>query len=187
MLKNKKYNILFRFIIVLLIFRSTLSCNSLTPKEKDVKNIIDTKLSVELYDSVRYGAMKLSFREFRSKYEFITVVFLKNGCQPCYSNYIDWCKKMPLINSVDNHTVLFIIVGRNYSLFMKNVMEIDSVESRYYTIMDPEAFFLSSNDVIPRWIIDNSITINRDNQIKMIGCPFASPQMTKLFYRICTQ
>src|SRR5690554_444204 len=45
----------------------------------------------------------------------------------------------------DNYSVLFVIQGNSYEGFMNEVLNIDYVEDRYYTIMDPEYEFLEAN------------------------------------------
>ena len=53
--------------------------------------------------------------------------------------------------------------------------------------MDPMANPFKKNKDIPRWIIDASVLINSENKIKMVGAPFATPEMTELFHEICAK
>jgi hypothetical protein len=94
---------------------------------------------------------------------------------------------MDSIDTPDNYSVLFVIRGNSYDEFMANVLDIEYVEDKFYTMMDPEGKFLENNKDIPRWIIDGSVLIDGENKIKMVGAPFATPEMTELFHKICKQ
>ncbi|URW80363.1 sensor histidine kinase N-terminal domain-containing protein [Xiashengella succiniciproducens] len=67
--------------------------------------------------------------------------------------------------------MLFVIQGNKYEEFMNEVFNYEYVDSRYYTVMDPEGKFLESNKDIPRWIIESSVLIDSENKIKMVGAP----------------
>jgi hypothetical protein len=127
----------------------------------------------------------MSYTEFRKLYKYISVVYLEDGCSPCYPKYIEWNKEMDSLNVVEIHTVLFIIQGYSYDAFLKRVNEIKEVEDHFYSIMDKDLTYLLSNNDIPRWIVDVSVLIDQDNRIKMIGEPWATNEMTELFYSIC--
>jgi len=92
---------------------------------------------------------------------------------------------MDSLNVVEIHTVLFIIQAYSYDDFLKRVNEIKEVEDHFYSIMDKDLTYLLSNNDIPRWIVDVSVLIDQDNRIKMIGEPWATNEMTELFYSIC--
>jgi hypothetical protein len=49
--------------------------------------------------------------------------------------------------------------------------------------MDSETKFVEKNKNSPRWIIDSSILIDSENKIKMVGTPFATPEMTELPFK----
>jgi hypothetical protein len=115
------------------------------------------------------------------------VVYLENGCQPCYPKFIDWQQKMDSIGCPENHSVLFVILGNSYEEFFTEVLNVHSVEDHYFTIMDSQYEFLSRNDNIPRWIIDSSVLIDSENKIKMVGAPWINEDMTKLFYEIVSK
>jgi len=67
---------------------------------------------------------------------------------------------------------------------MANVHEIQPIEGRYYVIMDPKGKYLENNLHIPRWVIERSVLIDAENRVKLVGEPFATPDMGKLFYSI---
>jgi hypothetical protein len=94
---------------------------------------------------------------------------------------------MDSIDTPDDYTVLFVIKGDGYGEFMSKVLDIEYVDDKFYTVMDPDGQFLKANKEIPRWIIDSSVLIDSENKIKMVGAPFATPEMTKLFHEICAK
>jgi hypothetical protein len=129
----------------------------------------------------------MTFEEFKKKFNYISIVYLENGCKPCYLKFIEWQKRMKTMTSDKRSTVLFIIQGNNYTNFMNKVCEIDSIEDQYFTIEDTDYKFLRNNPKIPRWIIDRSLLVDTNNKIKLIGHPFATPEMADLYHNICSE
>jgi hypothetical protein len=94
--------------------------------------------------------------------------------------------KIQQINASKNYTMLFIIQGYNYNSFIKEIKKICDVQDTYYIIMDPYFKFVNNNSV-PFEILDESILIDSENKIRMVGAPWANEDMTKLFHRICKE
>lgn len=171
-------------IFVAILF---LYCTRVTPTEEELRQTLNKKLMINLFKTVHYEDTVISFVNFKQRYKFLSVVFLKDYCSPCYPKFIDWQTEMDSMITPNNYTILFVIQGNSYSNFMTNVLNIKYVEDKFYTIMDPEGQFLEANKEIPRWIIDSSILIDSENKIKMVGAPFATPEMTDLFHEICAK
>ena len=174
-----KYTLL--ILLVLCHFFSSCSCPSQT--ERDLRETLNKTLHLEMFETVRQGNTLLSLDELRQQFDFLSVVYLQNGCQPCYPKFIEWQQMADSLNYPDNYSVLFVIQGRSYEEFMTEVLDIGYVEDRFYTIMDSEYQFMSKNKTIPMWIIDGSILIDAENKIKMVGAPWANADMTELFYK----
>ncbi len=169
----------------LLIFSGILaliSCNRLSQTEIELRDNLNKVLQLDMFETVQQANNIMPFGEFRQQYQYLSVVYLQNGCQPCYPKFIEWQQKMDSIGVPDNYTVLFIIQGESYEEFMTEILDIGYVEDRFYTIMDTERRFMSKNKTIPMWIIDGSILIDPENKIKMVGAPWINEDMTKLFY-----
>src|SRR5690554_3372004 len=144
----------------------------------------DKHLCYDLLETVRQENTFLTLEDLKQQYDYLSVVYLQNGCRPCYPKFIEWQQMADSLNYPDNYFVLFVIQGNSYEGFMNEVLNIDYVEDRYYTIMDPEYKFLEANKDIPRWIIDASVLIDAENKIKMVGAPWLNEDMTQLFYEI---
>ena len=174
---------------ILMIFALAIlcSCMRVSQTEQELRNTINKPLHIGILETVRQRNELLPYPVFRQQHPYLSVVYLQNSCSPCYPKFIKWQQKMDSINTPDNHTVLFVIKGNSYEKFMKNVLEIEYVDDEYYTIMDPDGQFLEANKEIPRWIIDASVLIDSENKIKMVGAPFATPEMTELFHEICAK
>jgi hypothetical protein len=127
----------------------------------------------------------MNFTDFRRKYKYLSVVYLLNGCQPCYQEFIDWHKKIESLITSKDYTVLFIIRGDSYKDLMSKVNEIDKVDKKYYILLDPDYKFIGKNLDIPKWMIDGSLLIDSENRIKMVGKPWINESMTDLFNKIC--
>jgi hypothetical protein len=184
---KKNNNVIKSIIIATTIYLIFVACNELSPIEKGLKGNLNKTIHLETLKTILQKNAILSFEEFRQKYKNISVVYLQNGCNPCYPKFIKWQQKMDSIEIPDNYTVLFIIKSNSYSEFMSNVLDINYVDDKFYTVLDPEAKFIEKNKDVPRWIIDSSILLDPENKIKMVGAPFATPEMTELFHKICKE
>ena len=173
-----------RYLSLLLCLIPLISCSDQSVP-RDLKSNLNKTINLEMFDSVRFGDKLLSYEEFWQRYNYISVVYLEDGCQPCYPKFIEWQNRMDSLNKRNDYTVLFIIQGFRYNNFIKRVNEISVFSDHYYTIMDDDLNFLLNNNDIPRWIIDGSVLISPDNKIKMIGEPWATHEMTELFHSIC--
>jgi hypothetical protein len=174
-------------LLIILLGVVSTNCNNLSPREKQIREIIDEPLKLEYFETVQKANTILPFEELKQNHEYFSVVYLQNSCSPCYPKFIQWQQKMDSIDTPDNYTVLFAIKGESYGEFMTNVLDIEYVEDKYYTVMDPDGKFLENNSEIPRWIIDRSLLIGPENKIKMVGSPFSTPEMTKLFHETCKE
>ena len=90
--------------------------------------------------------------------------------------------------SADNFTILFIIQGDDYDDFESELMiyepDFDLSTESFYIVMDPEQKFIDANPEIDPGIIANSIMIDEMNKIVLVGKPYASEQMKRLFEKI---
>jgi len=161
------------------------SCTRLSTKEKELQNNLNKALKLDMFETVQQGNIIMSFNEFRKKYKYISVVYLEDGCRSCYSKFIEWQDKMDSITNRNDYTVLFVIQGFSYDQFMVRVTDIQQIKDHYYTIMDKDYKYLHNNKNIPKWIIDSSVLIDPENKIKMVGAPWLTKEMKKLFYKVC--
>lgn len=160
------------------------SCNRQSQTEKQMGNVINKQLNIELYDSITYEQKRISFDDFRKQFRFVSVVFLQEGCAPCYPKFLEWYNKMDSIITPDNYTTLYIINARDYNHFIDGALGYEQIDDRFYHVIDPENRFLRNNSEIPRWIIDRTLMIDQENKIKLIGAPYATGDMTKVFHII---
>jgi hypothetical protein len=174
------------FIIIIILF--FYSCYHYSQTERELQHALQSTITLDNISNVGYTENdSISFDHIRQQFKYITLVFLQAGCGPCYPNFIRWHTEMQKLNCPENHALLFIIKGRSYNDFMANVHDIQSVEGRYYVVMDTAGRYIENNQHVPRWIIERSVLIDADNRIKLVGEPFANPDMTKLFYSIISE
>ena len=172
-----------KLLCLLSILVSFFACSRLSETEKELSENINKTLHISMFDTVRRANTLMSYEEFRSRHQFLSVVYLQDGCAPCYPKFIEWQQKMNSIDTPESYTVLFVYKGDNYEEFMTRVLDIEYVEDKFYLIMDPKGNFLEQNNDIPRWISDASVLIDAENKIKMVGAPWVNEDMTKLFYK----
>lgn len=174
-----------RLVIVFLIILSFSSCKQRTKQEQELQDTLNKSLTLDSFGKVRCMDKYISFEEFRQEFDFISVVYLQNTCDPCVPKFIKWNQKIDSISKPDNYSPLFIIRAGDYGEFMTKVLDKQFIENKIPTIIDPEYKFDSYNLNIPRWIKNSPILIDSENKIKMVGAPFATPEMTELFHSIC--
>lgn len=170
----------------LILFYSVFlfSCTQLSQTEKDLRAVVNTSLSLENLDTVMHKGAEISLIKLKKMHNYLSVIHLQNGCQSCYPKFLEWHIKIDSLIVNNDYALLFIIEGEDYSNFLAEVHKIQHVEDKFYVVMDRDGKFLEQNKNIPLWIINNSVLINSDNKIKMIGEPWVNKNMTKLFYSI---
>ena len=169
----------------MLCFAILAGCSNQQPQTaREMEKVINKYLDVMMFDSVSYGNGTVSFADFRKQYEFISVVFLQEGCAPCYPKFVEWHRKMESVSHPENYTTLFIINAGSYKHFTDGSVGYEQIDERYYHVIDPGNRFLRNNSNIPRWIIDRTLLIDRENKIKLIGAPYSTEDMTKVFHLI---
>jgi hypothetical protein len=158
------------------------SCNRESVSKDSMDEIINKEVSVKMLKAVHKGNTEYSWADFRKEYHNISIVFLQDGCAPCYPKFIEWHKRMEQITTANDYTVLFVINARHYENFVRNARTYGEFDERYFHVMDPDNRFMIDNLSIPRMIIDRSLLIDRTNHLKMVGEPFANADMTKVFH-----
>lgn len=169
------------FFVFLFFFFILSGCNDSSLKKDDYSKYLNQHINIDMFSTVIHRDSIYSWANFRKKYPNLSVVYLEDGCSPCYPRFIEWHSRMEQVSTANDYTVLFVINARNFEDFLKNVRVY--CENRYYYVMDPGKMFLQANGQIPIWIImEQSILIDERNQVKMLGAPFANADMTKVFH-----
>jgi hypothetical protein len=167
-------------ILLLLIF-FIISCNRLSPIELEIRETLGKKVNLEMITKIQDKNEFINFDKFRNKYKYIHLVYLKNSCAPCYSTYIRWQKEMSLINKPDDYTVLFIINGNSYNEFISEATKAGFETDYFYTFMDSDDTFTNGNKNISQSMIKRTLLIDDKNQVVLIGSPFSTDEMRKVF------
>jgi hypothetical protein len=123
-------------------------CNHNPNSNQALLKVLDMKMNIEMIDSVRQGEFALSWTDFRSLYRNISVVYLQDGCAPCYSKYIGWHKSMEQIAAAYDYTVLFVINARDYASFTRNTDLHGEIKEKYFYFIDPRNEFFRANSRI---------------------------------------
>jgi len=167
------------------------SCTQLTSEEKLIKNSLGKTVDISMFQYIQERNKEISFNEFRKKYDFIYLVYLRDGCASCYPKYLEWQDQMSKLELNNNFMVLFIIQGVKFEDFLKSIAnsdrKYDDPFNHFCVVMDPKQRFLKKNQAIDQWIINKSVLVDSENRVKLIGSPFASERMRQLFYQICEQ
>lgn len=167
----------------LVFFLFLFSCTQVSQSEKELRKVMNTFLHLNQFETVLHKNSIITFQELRNMYDHLSIIYLQSGCGSCYPKFIEWQQNMDSLIVDENCTLLFVIEGDDYADFMTRVLDIEYIDDKFYTIMDPEGKFLEQNKDIPRWIIDAGILIDAENKIKMVGAPWLNDEMTELFYK----
>lgn len=179
---------------LLLISLICLSCTPRPQTEKDLAAVLNTKINFGKLSTVQYKDSLLILQEILNNFEYKSIIYLQDGCQPCYPKFIEWQQKMEEYNAAlllenpesiqTKHTILFVIRTDDYNDFMAKVKRINKeANENCYVVIDSDHEFFINNSDIPNWILDNSILINSENKIKMIGAPWINEDMKELFWK----
>lgn len=175
-----------RNYVLVCILSLIISCKHQIPPEEEIINeILRETVDINTFHIIKQGNNEtLSFAEFREMFNYISLVYLDEACAVCYPRFIDWQTKIkPLIKRSD-FTVLFIIRGLSYEIFIENALKYGDFQDSFYYVKDPYNTFLTNNQEIPSWIFfDLSVLIDSENKIKLIGPPFVTPEMAESFLR----
>jgi hypothetical protein len=183
-MKNKLKFLLIAFCIYLMSCNTTNNSDS---TEKSILNTLNKTINLDMFEYAYSKNKSVTMDEIRMQFEFLSLVYLKDGCAPCYPKYVDWHNKMDSIGGSNRHSIIFIIEGGTYSSFEKfqnETLKFKPYVDKYFTIIDTNYKFLDGNSEIPLKLIENSLLIDRKNKIKLIGPPYINPEMTKLFFEI---
>ncbi len=86
-----KSNHTFSTIIFLLFFTF---CTQSSQQEKDLKKAINSKLVLNNFEYVQQQGSSFAFNDFREEFDYLFIVYLRDGCQPCYHTFIEWQQKI---------------------------------------------------------------------------------------------
>jgi hypothetical protein len=96
---------------------------------KEITKVLDHPIQLEIFEEVMQGGEVMKYSEFRQKYKYFSIVYLEDGCSPCYAKYIEWHKRFYSIKVPDEYTILFIINALKYEYFVNDVKKIEAIES----------------------------------------------------------
>jgi len=91
--------------------------------DKELRKALKERVNFGELDTIYHKGGQLTMQQLRVEYEFLSVVYLEDGCQPCYPQFIEWHESLDSMKVGDSYTVLFVIAGQNYSDFMAKVLE----------------------------------------------------------------
>jgi hypothetical protein len=150
----------------------------------ELREVINAQINIEMFQVVQLRNSNISMQQLRLNYTNMSIVYLQDGCNPCYPKFVEWHQKMEEMNEIKGHTILFVIQTQEYEDFISKVRQIGKeINEKYYVVIDPDHKFFTSNNHIPDWIINSSILIDRENKIKMVGAPWLNEDMKELFYK----
>ncbi len=176
-----------KFTIAILIIVCFISCKRKNNIYEEIEESLGKELNLSIVDTVWKGEQHIGFNEFREKYKYISVVCLKEGCEPCYPNFIKWQEKMDSVGMAPNSTLLFVIQGGKTKHFLKEVQSIKKLERDSYVVYDKNFKYSYYNKQFPTWVVNAGILINERNIVRLVGAPFGNEEMTKLYREICSQ
>ncbi len=129
----------FPAIIFLLFF---IFCTQSNQQEKDLKKTINSEAKLNQFEYVLKQGAIIPYNKFREQFDYLSLIYLRDGYQPCYPTFIEWQQKIDSITTPDNHTLLFIIQGDNYSNFMLRVFQQEVIKDKFHINFYNKSFFI---------------------------------------------
>jgi hypothetical protein len=152
--------------------------------KNEINDNLDKEVELKSFNKINYQDSTISFSKLRKKYNYLSLVYLDEECSICYHKFIEWQEKMDTVAQGDSYAIIYVLRGSNKSDFISKVKLIGKDHSDYYMVYDPTYDFISDNKNIPLNIINKSLLIDSNNRIRLIGAPFLTSDMMKLFYKI---
>lgn len=87
---SSKILMFFHFLFLLHI---TFSCKEVSQREKELTQVLNKTVNVEMINQIYQGENTLLFSDLKKKYKYISIVYLKDKCSPCYPKFKEWLKK----------------------------------------------------------------------------------------------
>jgi hypothetical protein len=168
-------------LFILFIAISFFSCSSETPESKSIKETLGKELKLDMFKTVLNNGDTITLDTFLEKYKFLYIIYLLDDCSTCYEKYIEWHNKMSKIRMQADFSILFIISGKYADDFLYEVNNIEPIENKYFIVMDPNFYYPDGNTDIPNWILEQSVLIDNDHKVRLIGSPFANSEKLKRF------
>ncbi|ASB47950.1 hypothetical protein [Alkalitalea saponilacus] len=169
------------FLLALTIL--LVSCSQSSQTEKELREVLNSQLNIDIFKTIQHRDSLISMQQLREKYNHLSVVYLQDGCSPCYPKFVEWHQKMEEMDEIPGHTVLFVIQTLGYDSFIRKVRRLgEEIDEKYYIIIDPDHQFFINNNQIPDWIMNSSMLIDKESKIKMVGAPWINEDMKTLFY-----
>ncbi len=172
------------FFHFLFLLHITFSCKEVSQREKELTQVLNKTVNVEMINQIYQGENTLLFSDLKKKYKYISIVYLKDKCSPCYPKFKEWLKKINLIDPPNTYSVLFVIHADSYDAFFQNSDDLELLKDNFFIFLDKENHFFDSNSNISEWIYESSFMINEKNEMKMVGPPFFNEDFTAIFHKI---
>ncbi len=77
-----------------IILFTLFSCTQSSQQEKDLKKTINTEVKLNQFEYVQQQGSSFAFNDFREEFDYLFIVYLRDGCQPCYPTFIEWQQKI---------------------------------------------------------------------------------------------
>ena len=162
----------------------SVSCVEISQRERELTEVLNKSVQVEMLQTIHQGNNTLSFSDLKQRYKYISIVYLKDGCSPCYPKFTEWLNKINLVRRPENYAVLFVIHAASFNAFFRESSDFEKLTGCYFAFLDMENLFFNSNSDIPDWIYESSFLINDKQEIKMVGPPFFNNDFTAVFHKV---
>ncbi|SKC06788.1 hypothetical protein SAMN03080601_01834 [Alkalitalea saponilacus] len=123
------------FILLLML----ASCAQPSQTEQELREALNSTINIEMFEIIQHRDSLISMEQFRERYNHLSVIYLQDGCNPCYPKFVEWHQKMEEMDDVPGHTLLFVIQTEEYDSFIRKVRRLgEEIDEKYYVIIDPD-------------------------------------------------
>lgn len=127
------------------------------------------------------------FEQIKQQYRYLSLTYLDETCDVCRFKLYEWNRHAAELPKDPDLAYVILFRGKDFEAFRRMSLHRDSLSSDFLVVTDSKQQFIIDNATIPHELLDNTILIDSAARILLFGEPFATPAMTELYQRICTQ
>lgn len=167
-----------KYIIVIIIIVFLTYCQSIKDKSLQYPNLKDRK--IVLIDTLPHiNKSELNGQIYINNIKVITL--LRSGCRACIKEMDNWRQLIQKKEMLQDNSIKFIFIANGNPSYSWNY-QIKKEKLNFPIFLDQTEMFITFNK-LEELINENTIVLNRNNEIIFIGSPILKPRLKKSFLR----
>jgi antitoxin component YwqK of YwqJK toxin-antitoxin module len=171
------------YVFILIVAICTLSCNISTNNksaklDKEAKSYLGRNILINKNLIISYKDEKYKVKDFYQSNNKKLVFISYNQCQ-CINTLTKWYQFMSEENVSKNYDYYFIVSGMTLQELRSNKVISEAINN-LPIIVDNDKW-MEINNKLPESIVLNTMILDENNNIEVIGDPFINKEMEELY------